>query len=73
MDQNLTHRIRERAYEIWATNGCREGEAERHWLAAEQEILSISAVEIGSTPPVAKKASRASARGSLKKGPRVGN
>jgi hypothetical protein len=33
-------RIRERAYEIWIASGCRDGEADQHWLAAEQEILS---------------------------------
>lgn len=43
MDQNLTHRIRERAYEIWAAGGCRDGEAEQHWLMAEREILRPSA------------------------------
>ena len=38
MDQNLSGRIRERAYELWAASGCRDGEAEQHWLAAEREI-----------------------------------
>ena len=38
----LKHRIRERAYEIWAASG-RSGETEQHWLAAEREILSASA------------------------------
>ena len=42
MDQILTHRIRERAYEIWAANGYRDGDAEQHWLAAEREILEVS-------------------------------
>ena len=32
--------IRERAYEIWIASGYRDGMAEQHWLAAEQEILS---------------------------------
>jgi hypothetical protein len=40
MELSLEHRIRERAYEIWTTNGRKHGEAERHWLAAEREILS---------------------------------
>ncbi len=40
MHQDLSERIRERAYEIWIASGYRDGEAEQHWLAAEQEILS---------------------------------
>jgi hypothetical protein len=40
LQQDLSDRIRERAYEIWATSGCSDGEAEEHWLAAEREILS---------------------------------
>jgi hypothetical protein len=43
MDQNLEHRIRERAYEIWTANGCVHGEADQHWFAAEREILTASA------------------------------
>jgi DUF2934 family protein len=40
MEQDLSARIRERAYEIWTASGYRDGEAEQHWLAAEREILS---------------------------------
>ena len=40
MHQDLSERIRERAYEIWIASGGRDGEADQHWLAAEQEILS---------------------------------
>ncbi len=40
MEQNLSDRIRTRAYEIWLAGGAREGEAEQHWLAAEKEILA---------------------------------
>ena len=39
MHQDLSERIRERAYEIWIASGYRDGEADQHWLAAEQEIL----------------------------------
>ena len=38
MEQDLSNR--ERAYDIWIATGHRDGEAEQHWLAAEQEILS---------------------------------
>jgi Protein of unknown function (DUF2934) len=40
MQQDLSERIRERAYEIWIASGHRDGEADQHWLAAEQEVLS---------------------------------
>jgi hypothetical protein len=40
MHQDLSERIRERAYELWIASGCRDGEADQHWLVAEQEILS---------------------------------
>jgi hypothetical protein len=39
MERNLEHRIRERAYEIWTANGCINGQADQHWLAAEREVL----------------------------------
>jgi hypothetical protein len=40
MEQDLSDRIRERAYEIWIATGYRDGEAEQHWVVAEREILS---------------------------------
>jgi hypothetical protein len=43
MEQNLSDRIRERAYEIWVASGSPEGEAEQHWLTAEKEILATLA------------------------------
>jgi Protein of unknown function (DUF2934) len=42
MDQSLENRIRERAYEMWTAHGCMHGQAERHWLAAEREVLATS-------------------------------
>jgi hypothetical protein len=44
MDQNISDRIRERAYEIWVASGSPYGQAERHWFAAELELLSASGV-----------------------------
>lgn len=41
MDQDLTHRIRERAYEIWAASGFNDGRADQHWLAAERELREV--------------------------------
>ena len=45
-ETDLSDRIRDRAYEIWIATGCRSGEAEQHWLAAEREILSALEREI---------------------------
>jgi Protein of unknown function (DUF2934) len=43
MEHTLEYRIRERAYEIWNAEGRADGKADEHWLAAEREVLSISA------------------------------
>jgi len=51
MQQDLSERIRERAYEIWIASGHRDGEADQHWLAAEQEILSsLRSVAVAKAP-----------------------
>jgi Protein of unknown function (DUF2934) len=42
MDKSLENRIRERAYEMWAAQGCVHGRAEQHWLAAEREMLATA-------------------------------
>jgi hypothetical protein len=42
LEQDLSNRIRERAYELWIERGYRDGEAEQNWLAAESEILAAS-------------------------------
>ncbi len=55
MEQNLSDRIRERAYEIWVACGSPEGEAEQHWLTAEKEILATLA-------PAVSNATRRTAR-----------
>jgi hypothetical protein len=40
MDQDLSERIRERAYQIWIASGYRDGEADQHWLAATDEVVT---------------------------------
>jgi hypothetical protein len=55
MDQALMLSIRERAYYIWTASG---GDAEQNWLQAENEILSMSALQ----PAARKKLTRASNR-----------
>jgi len=54
MDRNLSDRIRERAYHIWVANGCRDGEAEQHWFAAERELLSESSSAASATAVAAR-------------------
>jgi hypothetical protein len=53
MDNTLEARIRERAYEIWNAAGCPEGEAERHWLMAEREVLAMAMAEPLPSAPAA--------------------
>ena len=43
MPQDLEHTIRERAYLLWVADGCRDGESEGYWLAAEREVLAAFA------------------------------
>lgn len=66
MEQNLTHRIRERAYEIWAASGFPAGQAEQHWFAAEREILEAPRTMLSAQPKLVKKSS-APGRKTLKK------
>jgi uncharacterized membrane protein len=58
MDQNLTQRIRERAYEIWSADGCPDGQAEQHWHVAECEILATPKLALAARPVLAKRSSR---------------
>jgi hypothetical protein len=59
MDQTLTDRIRERAYEIWVASGRLNGAAEHHWLAAEREILDAPQTALAAQSPMVKKSRRA--------------
>jgi hypothetical protein len=66
MDANLYDRIRERAYEIWFATGCRHGEADQHWLAAEREILQAAKPAIAAKRTSARKAARPLSRATPK-------
>jgi len=55
MDHSLENRIRERAYEIWASHGYVHGQADQHWLAAEREILTASTATLPGKPAPQKK------------------
>ena len=58
MSENIEHRIRERAYEIWHATGRTHGRADEHWIIAERELTAFC--EAPPTP--SKKARRAPAR-----------
>jgi hypothetical protein len=66
MEPTLEHRIRQRAYELWHANGCAEGKAGEHWLAAEREVLSssiaISSASEATVAPKRQKSARADRR-----------
>ena len=51
--EDLSNKIRERAYELWVERGYRDGEAQQNWLAAEREILAAS---VGPAPPALPRA-----------------
>lgn len=40
--QDLEQAIRERAYRLWLADGCRDGNADAHWLTAQREVLAVS-------------------------------
>jgi hypothetical protein len=58
MPDDIEDRIRERAYHLWRESGCMDGETNRHWLAAEREVLAAFAASAPAKPPqsAAKKA-----------------
>lgn len=62
MDRDLSDRIRERAYEIWVATGCRDGEADQHWLTAERELTTASSVRDAAKTTKARRAPRRSNR-----------
>jgi hypothetical protein len=58
--QDLEQTIRERAYQLWVSDGFRDGNAETHWLIAQREILASSLgnfarVTISQPPPAMSK------------------
>jgi len=55
--QDLEHAIRERAYQLWMADGCRDGNADAHWINAQREVLATSLgtfarVTVEDTPPL---------------------
>jgi hypothetical protein len=56
--QDLEQTIRERAYHLWMAEGCPEGNAEGHWLAAQSEVLASSSENLRSISAATPKAKR---------------
>ncbi|HZZ23471.1 MAG TPA: DUF2934 domain-containing protein [Roseiarcus sp.] len=61
-------RIREMAYFLWLEEGCPEGAAERHWLAAETLVESepLERKRIEGEPPGEPVGDASTARGGAK-------
>ncbi len=38
-DSKLEEQIRQRAYQLYEERGCLDGNANEHWLIAEEEVL----------------------------------
>jgi hypothetical protein len=49
MRDDIEQKIRQRAYHLWRESGCSDGEADRHWLAAEREVLAAFAASAPTT------------------------
>jgi DUF2934 family protein len=65
--QNLEQTIRERAYQLWMEEGCQDGTAETHWLAAQREVLASSLSGLGSVTKATNSPKKASRRTAPKK------
>jgi hypothetical protein len=59
--QDIEQAIRERAYHLWAADGCHEGNEEGYWLTAQREILASSLSDVArvATPSKTKKKTKA--------------
>ncbi|HVB89414.1 MAG TPA: DUF2934 domain-containing protein [Beijerinckiaceae bacterium] len=54
-----THRVRQRAYEIWLAEGMTSGRDLEHWCAAERELVAADEmIALARPKPKARKTSR---------------
>ena len=62
--QDIEQAIRERAYDLWISDGRQDGRAEAHWLTAQREVLASSLENLGSVSATikSKKRKKASAK-----------
>ena len=63
MQQDLEQQIRERAYQLWVAEGSCDGESDRHWLAAERELLAAFAA---TAPAPKQRAGRTAANSNVR-------
>ena len=56
--QDITTRIRERAYDFWVREGHPQGRDLDHWLAAEAEVQRTANARVAGTSPKAKTTTR---------------
>ena len=56
--QDLEQAIRQRAYHLWIEEGCEDGNAEAHWLAAQRELLASSLSTFGSVSKASSSSKR---------------
>jgi hypothetical protein len=45
--EDMEQAIREHAYHLWVADGCHDGSADKHWLAAQRQVLAASLGDIG--------------------------
>ena len=65
--QDLEQAIRERAYLLWLEEGCQDGNAEAHWLAAQRELLASSLSTFGSVSKASNLSKKVSKKSASKK------
>jgi hypothetical protein len=78
--QDLEQSIRERAYHLWIADGCRDGNADAHWLSAQREVLAsalgnfarVTSSDAATASPKSGKSAKSKAKTSAtKRGRRV--
>jgi DUF2934 family protein len=65
--QDLEQAIRERAYHLWILEGCQEGNADGHWLAAQREVLASSLGTLGTVSSTSRKPGKTATKTPSKK------
>ncbi|OFX12576.1 MAG: hypothetical protein A2516_03710 [Alphaproteobacteria bacterium RIFOXYD12_FULL_60_8] len=51
MDPVMLEKIRQRAYDLWVADGCREGHDVADWLRAEAEVFEETALTAKARAP----------------------
>lgn len=56
---NKEQQLRDKAYDIWQSEGCPDGRAEHHWALAESELIGMSGSAPNGKSTAARKTSTA--------------